>query len=349
MNITKQSDNNEEPPKQRMRGLRSLIKKSSSADHKRIHHTTVPQSLMIKYDSSIQNEEVSFDITQDDEDILNSIYNSNHIVNDSYEEEKPFDGLAITKIEKDESTINTINTSQNPINHTTITTLSNSKSNGLNSINNRLLQKIKQVKALEQELKEKNVLIERLKSKIKTVSSKEKDNMNTSNPKIKNELALSHKKLKEKEEELAQKKKVLDNLVESYKEKINNLINTNEISLEKIDKLENKIKVYKENENKFVTIKDNYEKKILSLEKQIKNLNENFEKSIIEKQKLDDKNKEYKILLNNALSVLLSIRDRSQNKISKQKETHNKIVEMLKLFFSDTHDDDETIPNEEIK
>ena len=101
--------------------------------------------------------------------------------------------------------------------------------------------------------------------------------------------------------------------------------------------------------NKFVTIKDNYEKKILSLEKQIKNLNENFEKSIIEKQKLDDKNKEYKILLNNALSVLLSIRDRSQNKISKQKETHNKIVEMLKLFFSDTHDDDETIPNEEIK
>ena len=99
----------------------------------------------------------------------------------------------------------------------------------------------------------------------------------------------------------------------------------------------------------FPLIWRNYEKKILSLEKQIKNLNENFEKSIIEKQKLDDKNKEYKILLNNALSVLLSIRDRSQNKISKQKETHNKIVEMLKLFFSDTHDDDETIPNEEIK
>lgn len=348
MNITKQND--EEGPKQRIRGLRSLIKKSSSADHKRIHHTAVPQSLVIKYDTSIQNEEVSFDITQDDEDILNSIETSNHIVNDSYEEEKPFDGLAITKIEKDESTINTINTSQNPINHTTITTMSNNKSNGFNSINNRLLQKIKQVKALEQELKEKNVLIERLKSKIKT---KEKENcnisLNNSNPKIKNELALSNKKLKEKEEELAQKKKVLDNLVESYKEKINNLINTNEISLEKIDKLENKIKVYKENENKFITIKDNYEKKISSLEKQIKNINENFENSIIEKQKLDDKNKEYKILLNNTLNILLSIRDRNKIKNTKQKETQKKLIDLLKVFFNDTPEDEDTIQNEEIK
>lgn len=354
MNITKQKEPEQEEeigfPRQKIRGIRSLLKKSSSADYKKVHSHQITPNLLIKYDTNLQNEEVSFDITPDDEEILTSIASTNNnVVNDSYEEEKPFDALAITKIEKEES-INTINSSQNQINHTTITTtstksLSNTK---LNSINNRLLQKIKQVKSLEQELKEKNVLIERLKLKIKNLSSSKEDNNKSQNTsKVKNDLILNNKKLKEKENELEKKKLVLDNLVDNYKEKINNLINTNEMSLEKITKLENKIKVYKENESKFKAVKDSYEQKIDSLEKQLKNLNENFEYEIKEKTKIEEKNNEYTILLNKSLQVLMSLTESKKAFNLKENSTKNKIINLLKIFFSEVPKESDVINNNE--
>lgn len=164
---------------------------------------------------------------------------------------------------------------------------------------------------------------------------------------MKNELILNNKKLKEKESELEKKKLVLDNLVENYKEKINNLINTNEISLEKITKLENKIKVYKENESKFKAVKDSYEQKIDSLEKQLKNLNENFEYEIKEKTKIEEKNNEYRILLNNSLQVLISLAENKKAFNLKENTTKNKIINLLKIFFSDVPKEVDVLTNNE--
>ena len=79
----------------------------------------------------------------------------------------------------------------------------------------------------------------------------------------------------------------MDNLIEQYKEKINDLINTNQSLLDRIEHLENQLKTKSElkNEN-YEDEKNNYLSKIDSLERQIKNLRENFENEISEKNKL---------------------------------------------------------------
>ena len=99
----------------------------------------------------------------------------------------------------------------------------------------------------------------------------------------------------------------MDNLIEQYKEKINDLINTNQSLLDRIEHLENQLKTKSElkNEN-YEDEKNNYLSKIDSLERQIKNLRENFENEISEKNKLENKNKEYKLLLNSCLETFKS-------------------------------------------
>ena len=123
----------------------------------------------------------------------------------------------------------------------------------------------------------------------------------------------------------------MDNLIENYKDKINNLINTNEVLLEKIDKLEAKIKVLKENEIKFKKERDNYESKISLLEKQVRNLNSNFESEISEKSKAENQILQYKELLRESLSML--------QKIQKKPNTNSPLKEQLQIFFSEINDE----------
>ena len=76
----------------------------------------------------------------------------------------------------------------------------------------------------------------------------------------------------------------MDNLILQYKEKINDLINTNQILLDKIEQLEKKLKVKNEN-NTQEEKKENYLSKIDLLERQLKNLREIFDNEILVKNK----------------------------------------------------------------
>ena len=128
----------------------------------------------------------------------------------------------------------------------------------------------------------------------------------------------------------------MDNLIEQYKEKINDLINTNQSLLDRIEQLENQLKSKSElkNEN-YEDEKNNYLSKIDSLERQIKNLRENFENEISEKNKLENKNKEYKLLLNSCLETFKKIKQKPNDIISNNNNMQEFIMSKLKEFFKE--------------
>jgi len=128
----------------------------------------------------------------------------------------------------------------------------------------------------------------------------------------------------------------MDNLIEQYKEKINDLINTNQSLLDRIEHLENQLKSKSElkNEN-YEDEKNNYLSKIDSLERQIKNLRENFENEISEKNKLENKNKEYKLLLNSCLETFKKIKQKPNDIISNNNNMQEFIMSKLKEFFKE--------------
>ena len=128
----------------------------------------------------------------------------------------------------------------------------------------------------------------------------------------------------------------MDNLIEQYKEKINDLINTNQSLLDRIEHLENQLKTKSElkNEN-YEDEKNNYLSKIDSLERQIKNLRENFENEISEKNKLENKNKEYKLLLNSCLETFKKIKQKPNDIIFNNNNMQEFIISKLKEFFKE--------------
>ena len=126
----------------------------------------------------------------------------------------------------------------------------------------------------------------------------------------------------------------MDNLVENYKEKINNLINSNEISNEKIEQLQNKIKILNENESKYLTEIKNYQDKITALENQHKNLNINFENIVKEKTKLEIQNNQYKAILVGTLQQLIGISDKMNQNDLNNKSFNNSIIQQLIMFFN---------------
>ena len=128
----------------------------------------------------------------------------------------------------------------------------------------------------------------------------------------------------------------MDNLIEQYKEKINDLINTNQSLLDRIEQLENQLKSKSELKNeKYEDEKNNYLSKIDSLERQIKNLRENFENEISEKNKLENKNKEYKLLLNSCLETFKKIKQKPNDIISNNNNMQEFIMSKLKEFFKE--------------
>ena len=379
----------------KIRGIRNILKRSSSLDQKKLRRPKNEiinnQDINVYLRKEEQNEEVSFEITPDEDDLLKSMesntknsiitkHNNNNMssnidnVNtqtpqkpftsqietitqintsktnfDYYEEEKPFDALAITKIEKEESTIQTLNSSINPLslnqNHTVIIGQNaKNKQMGNANLNNKLLQKIKQVKELEQELKDKNALITRLRNQ----NEKLQNEIKVLNSKTKNgDINQSAKKLKEKEDELIQKKKVMSNLVESYKEKINNLINTNEVSLEKIEELENKLKTYKSKEEEFNKSQESNNRQIKIYETQIKNLNDNLIKMANIREKVEEKNKEYKVVLSHILEYLVNKSKSITEERNKEKMYFQNLIDKLNIFFCEDTDSKINMSNEQ--
>ena len=137
----------------------------------------------------------------------------------------------------------------------------------------------------------------------------------------------------------------MDNLVEQYKEKINDLMNTNQTLLDKIEQLENELKlkqVKKENSEKEEKEKEQYLSKINLLERQLQNLRENFENEISVKNKLENKNKEYKLLLNSCLETFKKIK--KMPKIKNNNNLEEFLISKLKEFFKEI-----SIKNDEIQ
>ena len=137
----------------------------------------------------------------------------------------------------------------------------------------------------------------------------------------------------------------MDNLVEQYKEKINDLMNTNQTLLDKIEQLENELKlkqVKNENSEKEEKEKEQYLSKINLLERQLQNLRENFENEISVKNKLENKNKEYKLLLNSCLETFKKIK--KMPKIKNNNNLEEFLISKLKEYFKEI-----SIKNDEIQ
>ena len=135
----------------------------------------------------------------------------------------------------------------------------------------------------------------------------------------------------------------MDNLVEQYKEKINDLMNTNQTLLDKIEQLENELKLKQvKNENSEKEEKEQYLSKINLLERQLQNLRENFENEISVKNKLENKNKEYKLLLNSCLETFKKIK--KMPKIKNNNNLEEFLISKLKEFFKEI-----SIKNDEIQ
>lgn len=371
-NDTKSTDNYTSS----LRNIRSILKKSCKIEENRlmdinktfeINHfpSNFKENLCIESKNNLSTREAaSFDIPKEkDNNIPQELPNENEDNekskfnhSDCFEEEAPLDALTITKIEKEENiSLNTLNslgnnsifssihnnTSYNNKEISTKKEENNNNScpniNSYDSITNRLLDKIKKAKELEEELKEKDKIIKMLKEKIeimkKEIMSKDKENLEKITNDKEKEINLINNTMKENKEDMEQKKKIMISLLENYRGKIANLINSNEISLEKITELQYKIKVLTENENKYQNEKNNFEKRIFFLEQQNKNLNENFENETKLKNKLEKENKNYKNIIIELQKYLFMISEKIKSLEKRKDNTQNSLIDKLKLFF----------------
>ena len=195
--------------KKPIRGIRQLLRKSSSVDNINNKSQDDNNNLFKKS----QNSEISFEFSDDDlknsnintsnfnissntnqsslnQKMINQIpkipnYTLETIKNkteklsiDYFSEDTPLDYLQIVKTEKDDLNINSLISSnqKNLTQQNNNIKSSNQQINNNLGLNKRLLEKIKQVQSLEQNLKEKNKIIEKQKSQIEKLTSELKKN-----------------------------------------------------------------------------------------------------------------------------------------------------------------------------
>lgn len=137
----------------------------------------------------------------------------------------------------------------------------------------------------------------------------------------------------------------MDNLIEQYKEKMNNLIRANEISLEKITRLEAKNKELKEKEVEHLKQITNLQAKANSIEKKMSKEQLASENDKNEKNKMEVQVLEYKSAMQKVLSGLIKMKGEHKS----NKEYLNKI----RILYSDIEDDqtiqiNETEPDSEL-
>ena len=87
--------------------------------------------------------------------------------------------------------------------------------------------------------------------------------------------------------------------------------------------------------------KENYLSKIDLLERQLKNLRENFDNEILVKNKLENKNKEYKLLLNSCLETFKKVKQKSN--IKNNNNFYDFLISKLKDFFKEMSNKNEEI------
>ena len=77
------------------------------------------------------------------------------------------------------------------------------------------------------------------------------------------------------------------------------------------------------------------------LERQLKNLRENFDNEILVKNKLENKNKEYKLLLNSCLETFKKVKQKSN--IKNNNNFYDFLISKLKDFFKEMSNKNEEI------
>ena len=262
---------------------------------------------------------------------------------DCSNEEKPCDISKINKV-ANTSINNTLNNNftenslllNNNIDESFKSNYSNGNLYHNSSMNQRLLEKIKLIKVLETDLKEKNSLIDKLNNKI------EKQNVELSrlkskstNDEVVSNLNASLSQLKslydQKQKEVVDTKDDFLELINEFKEKIQNLMKLYNSSLDKIKELDNK--VYELNKENKSLIQNNQfsENNKINLDNQMKNLKDNFEESLREKQKIQEK---YKVLATNSKSLVKMILN-NRNSFQTFDESVNKLYYKLKDLFVD--------------
>ena len=116
--------------------------------------------------SIIHNQKVNTQITKIPNYSFETNTNKNEKISiDYFSEDTPLDSLQIIKTEKEDSNLNNIIYSNKRIQNS-----NNNIINNNSNLNKKLLEKIKEVQFLEQNLKEKNTIIEKQKNEIEKLT-----------------------------------------------------------------------------------------------------------------------------------------------------------------------------------
>jgi hypothetical protein len=195
------------------------------------------------------------------------------------------------------------------------------------SIQQRLLEKVKECKVYERELKDKNSLIQKLHIKLDR-KNEEITKLNEvltqeRSCNLKVEVATLNRKLVTKEKNIEEQKKIYDSLLFELKSKISNLVSFNDSSVNRIKYLE---------EENFKMIEDNkkFENEIIELQNNLNMYREKFDIEQKVKLKLQKDFESYE----NRVKKLFNIMKNLNEFKSEERKIENKMFHKIKIFYS---------------
>lgn len=195
------------------------------------------------------------------------------------------------------------------------------------SIQQRLLEKVKECKVYERELKDKNSLIQKLHIKLDR-KNEEITKLNEvltqeRSCNLKVEVATLNRKLVTKEKNIEEQKKNYDSLLFELKSKISNLVSFNDSSVNRIKYLE---------EENFKMIEDNkkFENEIIELQNNLNMYREKFDIEQKVKLKLQIDFESYE----NRMKKLFNLMKNLNEFKSEERKIENKMFHKIKFFYS---------------
>jgi chromosome segregation ATPase len=198
----------------------------------------------------------------------------------------------------------------------------------MNSLQQRLLEKIKESKSLEKELKDKNSLIDKLHVKL----DRKNDELTKLNEvltqerscNLKVEIATLNRKLASRDKQIEDYKKLYEGMVNELKNKITNLMTFNDSSVRRIKELET--------EN-FNLIEDNkkFEVDLNDLENNLNMFREKFDIEQKNKFRLQNEVESYEHKIKKLINMMTNLNDFREIK----RKSENTIFSNMKFFFSE--------------
>jgi chromosome segregation ATPase len=262
-------------------------------------------------------------------------------------EEKPCD---LTKIHKVPNTSlnNNLITENSFINNNVDESFKSTYSNGNlqhnPSMNHRLLEKIKSIKKLETDIREKSSIIDKLNIKIEKQSQEierlhSKIKSDEQSQKLKKENTTLKNVLKEKDKEQDEVKSQFEELIHEYQEKMTRLFELYNISLEKIKEMNSQLYSIKDENQKLKINTENLEIAKENVEIQMKNLKDNFEETLKENRKISENLNHF----STSIKVLIRLIMNSKESLMSFNENSFKIYDKIRDLFTE----EETVASNE--